>query len=65
MTSRDVAELTGKRHDNVLRDIDNLLKSLTPDLGAGFSMGYEGPPENGYLPKTHNRWGLPLDSPCR
>ena len=28
MTSREIAELTGKRHDNVLRDIDELLKEI-------------------------------------
>jgi hypothetical protein len=28
MSSREIAELTGKRHDNVLRDIRNLLSSL-------------------------------------
>ncbi len=36
MTSRDVAELTGKRHSDVLRDIDNLLESLSADLRLGF-----------------------------
>ena len=48
MTSREIAELTGKRHDNVLRDIDNLLKTLSSELRAGFSMTYEGDPEHGY-----------------
>lgn len=36
MSSRVIAELTGKRHDHVLRDIDNLLKTLSPDLGLGY-----------------------------
>lgn len=36
MTSREIAELTGKRHDHVLRDIDNLVASLSPELGNGF-----------------------------
>lgn len=36
MTSRDVAELTGKRHSDVLRDIDNLLESLNEELRSGF-----------------------------
>lgn len=36
-TSRDVADYFGKRHDHVLRDIDNLLKSLAPqNWGAKF-----------------------------
>ena len=48
MTSKEIAELTGKRHDNVLRDIDNLLKTLSPELGSGFSMTYEGDPAHGY-----------------
>jgi phage regulator Rha-like protein len=28
MTSREIAELTGKRHDNVLRDIKNMITQL-------------------------------------
>lgn len=48
MTSREIAELTGKRHDHVLRDIDNLLKTLSPDLGSGFLMTYQGDPSHGY-----------------
>ena len=36
MSSLDIAELTGKRHDHVLRDIDTMLAALTPDLGLGF-----------------------------
>lgn len=36
MTSREIAELIGKRHDHVLRDIDGILKTLSPDLGKGF-----------------------------
>jgi len=36
MTSREVAELTGKEHKNVLRDIDVLLESLSSELSAGF-----------------------------
>ncbi len=65
MTSQEVAELTGKRHDNVIRDIDNLLKSLTSDLRTGFSMTYDGPPENGYLPKTHKLTGKRHDHVLR
>lgn len=36
MSSREIAELTGKRHDHVLRDVDNILKTLSPELGLGF-----------------------------
>jgi len=32
MTSREIAELTGKRYDNVLRDIDELLKDISSEL---------------------------------
>lgn len=31
MTSREIAELTGKRHDNVLRDIENMIVDLQAD----------------------------------
>ena len=40
MTSREIADLTGKRHDNVIRDIDKLVASLSSDLRTGFSMTY-------------------------
>jgi len=36
MTSREIAELTGKRHRDVLRDIDVLINSLRADLRSGF-----------------------------
>lgn len=36
MTSREIAELTGKRHCDVLRDIDSLLETLNADLRLGF-----------------------------
>ena len=36
MTSVEIAEMTGKRHDHVLRDIEKLLADVPPDLGRGF-----------------------------
>lgn len=48
MTSREIAELIDKQHKHVLRDIDNLLISLGPDLGRGISEAYEGDSSNGY-----------------
>ena len=42
MSSKEIAELTGKRHFNVIRDIDNLIKTLNSDLSLGFkSTTYE------------------------
>lgn len=37
MSSREIAELTGKRHADVLRDIDRLLETLNEDMRLGFS----------------------------
>ena len=36
MTSREIAELTGKSHSHVLRDIDNLINTLEPGLVSGY-----------------------------
>jgi phage regulator Rha-like protein len=36
MTSREIADLTSKRHRDVLRDIDKLVESLSADLRLGF-----------------------------
>ena len=36
MTSREVAELTGKRHADVLRDIDVVVEALSAELRLGF-----------------------------
>ena len=36
MSSLEIAELTGKLHAHVLRDIDNLLKTLDPNLDQGY-----------------------------
>ncbi|HIG3162832.1 Rha family transcriptional regulator [Klebsiella pneumoniae] len=33
MTSKEIAELTGKRHDNVIRDIRKMLDEIYPDGG--------------------------------
>ena len=59
MTSREIAELTGKRHDHVLRDIDNLLKTLSPELGNGFkSSTYV----SGDPPREYRQFELDRDS---
>lgn len=36
MSSREIAELAGKTHAHVLRDVDALLKTLNPELALGF-----------------------------
>lgn len=36
MTSKEIAELTGKLHFHVLRDLDDLVESLHPDLVLDF-----------------------------
>ncbi|MDH5216840.1 MAG: phage regulatory protein/antirepressor Ant [Gammaproteobacteria bacterium] len=39
MSSVEIAALTGKRHDHVIRDVENTMKLLpedSPDLGSGF-----------------------------
>jgi hypothetical protein len=36
MSSLEIAKLTGKRHDNVVRDIDKLTKDISSDLRTGF-----------------------------
>lgn len=36
MTSVEIAEMTGKRHDNILRDIELLVAGISSDLSRGF-----------------------------
>lgn len=61
MTSREIAELTGKRHDNVMRDIRTMLADL---VQVGLLNSEEGyiqnwtDPSNG---QTHAMFALPKD----
>jgi anti-repressor protein len=59
MTSREIAELTGKRHDNVLRDIDNLLETLPSELSSGF---HSNTYESGDPPRPYRQFVLDRDS---
>lgn len=36
MTSLEIAELTGKNHYHVLRDIDKMIQELQPNLVLGY-----------------------------
>lgn len=57
VSSRDVAEVFGKRHDNALRDIEFLLGQQPPSnlRGGTKSMGYEDsvPEKNWFRPATY------------
>jgi len=56
MTSREIAELTGKRHDNVMRDIRIMLTELHGDGGVlSFEETYPDP-QNG---QTYQVFNLP------
>lgn len=59
MTSREIAELTGKRHDNVLRDIDNLVENLPSELRYGFQSGTY---VSGDPPREYRQFILDRDS---
>jgi hypothetical protein len=63
MTSLEIADLTGKEHKHVLRDIDNLVARLAedpgPDLGFGFkSTTYE----SGDPPRSYRMFVMDRDS---
>lgn len=47
MSSREIAELTGKRHDHVLRDIDNLNESYAKIPLPKIEEGYYTHPNTG------------------
>jgi len=57
MSSREIPELTGKRHDNVMRDIRAMLVELYGEVGALSFEHTRTNPQNGqtyqvfYLPK--------------
>lgn len=52
MSSREIAELTGKAHKNVLRDIENMLKALNLEQNSFLSFVDDGP--NGRPLKVYN-----------
>lgn len=59
MTSREIAELTGKRHDNILRDIDTLILSLSSEMRNGFESSVY---ESGNPPREYRQYILDRDS---
>lgn len=58
MSSLEIAELTGKRHAHVLRDIDNILKEIDPLLGYGFKTATYTDSNN----RSHRMFELDKDS---
>lgn len=48
MTSLEIAEVTGRPHANVLRDIRNLLKKGVSQINFGFSSYQQPQPNGGY-----------------
>ena len=59
MTSREIAELTGKEHKNVLRDIDALVSTLSSELSFGFkSSTYV----SGNPPRLYRQYDMDRDS---
>ena len=54
MSSREIAELTGKRHDHVLRDTEKMLADLgetSPQIWGDLNDAYGRPQRVAFLPK--------------
>lgn len=59
MTSREIAELTEKAHNHVLRDIDSLLKNLSPEMAYGFKSDTY---TSGDPPRSYRQYTLDRDA---
>lgn len=57
MSSREIAELTGKRHDHVLRDIQKMIDN--PNLGFAYTEGFYSPSGTG---RNYKQYNLPRRS---